>query len=110
MISLKEISKSKYWINPSIESFSLDNPSRHMIKATINNNPQRDHHPTPFQHFLYAWQISKLLKIKFNKKYKKLSLDLTRFLSVNYNDLKFSKIYLKESYHKKIDQLIKKIL
>ena len=110
MISLKEISKSKYWINPSIESFSLDNPSRHIIKTTINGKPSRDHHPSPFTHFLYAWQISKLLKIKLNKKYKKLSLDLTRFLATNYNDLKFIELHGKKGFHKQLEQLIKKTI
>jgi len=110
--SLKELAKSKYWIDPSIEKYSLVNPPRHMVKTTIDGKPYREHHPTPHQHFLYSKFISKKLNIKLEvSRYKKLSLGITRFLSENYNDLKLKKKFAKNKItHKKLEKIIKELL
>ena len=112
LITLKQLSKSKYWLDPSIERYSLDNPPRHMVKTTIDGKPYREHHPTPYQHFLYSRFIAKELNIKLQvRKYKKLSMDITRFLSENYNDLKLKKKLEEfDPTHKKLEKIIKEVL
>ena len=49
-----------------------------------------------------------------NVKYKKLSLDLSRFLATNYNDLKLKKVFInppgKFLPHKKLESIIKELV
>ena len=111
---LKEHTEKSYWINPSIERYSLDNPPRHLIKSTYENGPQREHHPSPYQHWLYSKVVAQKLRKKMNVKYKKLSLDLSRFLATNYNDLKLKKVFInppgKFLPHKKLESIIKELV
>lgn len=104
MKSLIQKTKSEYWINPSIESFCMHNPSTVKIKRQYGDTIFVDNHPTPTQHLKYAQHVLKLMNSTDILEYEKYTNRLDEYLSIDGNDLK-----IEGKLHSKPENLIKMV-
>lgn len=112
--SLKDYSKSEYWINPSIESFTLKTPIKNKILLDylyLDEWKQiEEHHPSPYQHLMYAKLIGKQIyqrldnsvplekRITYADNYDSIALELDKYLSIDGNSSLMQKKGLKNSW------------
>jgi len=104
--SLEEFTKTEYWINPSIESFCLKNSSNSQLWADLDDINIIEHHPSPYQHLLYAKQISNLISIDFGNKYDSIALELDKFLSIEDNSRIFRDKVNRGLFYKNLENIL----